>query len=104
MDVLTEAFTHNFDSINSCVPESPRWLVAENRIPEAAKIIRRIAKGNGTQLPPNFEEELQDEYRNKIVELIFVLLKKESQHPQNALPNSAECSITNTHFLFNFYN
>lgn len=49
-----------------CVPESPRWLVAENRIPEAAKIIRRIAKGNGTQLPPNFEEELQDEYRNKI--------------------------------------
>ncbi|XP_071818636.1 organic cation transporter protein-like [Apostichopus japonicus] len=47
------------------VPESPRWLVAENRIPEAAKIIKRIAKGNGTTPPPNFEEELREEYQQK---------------------------------------
>lgn len=51
----------------SFVPESPRWLVSENRIPEAAKIIRKIAKGNGTKVPPDFEEQLHEEYNEKMV-------------------------------------
>ncbi|XP_023214691.1 organic cation transporter protein-like isoform X1 [Centruroides sculpturatus] len=36
------------------VPESPRWLVAQNRIDEAEVIVQKIAKVNKKKIPPNF--------------------------------------------------
>ena len=33
------------------IPESPRWLVQKNRIPEATKILRKMASQNGRPLP-----------------------------------------------------
>ncbi|KAL8185992.1 UNVERIFIED_CONTAM: hypothetical protein K2H54_061255 [Gekko kuhli] len=38
-----------------CLPESPRWLIAQKESDKALKIIRRIAKGNKKKLPPSME-------------------------------------------------
>ena len=37
----------------SFVPESPRWLLVNNKQKEAMKIVRSIARGNGRPLPKN---------------------------------------------------
>uniref|UniRef100_A0A8D0L3U6 Solute carrier family 22 member 2 n=1 Tax=Sphenodon punctatus TaxID=8508 RepID=A0A8D0L3U6_SPHPU len=39
-----------------CLPESPRWLIAQKKSDEAMKVIHRIAKGNQKRLPPSFEK------------------------------------------------
>ncbi|KAJ6664572.1 hypothetical protein lerEdw1_006145 [Lerista edwardsae] len=35
-----------------CLPESPRWLIAQKESDKALKIIKNIAKGNRKKLPP----------------------------------------------------
>ena len=36
------------------LPESPRWLLANNRIEEATKIVKDIAEYNGKSLPDDY--------------------------------------------------
>ncbi|KAM9155573.1 solute carrier family 22 member 2 [Pangshura tecta] len=38
-----------------CLPESPRWLIAQQKNDKAMKIINRIAKGNGKEVPPSLQ-------------------------------------------------
>ncbi|KAM7172197.1 solute carrier family 22 member 2-like [Macrochelys suwanniensis] len=38
-----------------CLPESPRWLIAQQKTDKAMKIINRIAKGNGKKVPPSLQ-------------------------------------------------
>jgi len=35
------------------IPESPRWLLATGKSEDAARVMRRIADGNGAEWPPN---------------------------------------------------
>lgn len=49
----------NFSSIfRIALPESPRWLLAKNRIEELKKIIETAARWNKRTLPPNYEKLL----------------------------------------------
>ncbi|XP_074846386.1 solute carrier family 22 member 2-like isoform X3 [Carettochelys insculpta] len=38
-----------------CLPESPRWLIAQQKNDKAMKIITRIAKGNRKKVPPSLQ-------------------------------------------------
>ena len=41
-------------------PESPRWLLTRNRKEDAVKLLRKMARGNGTEIP----FEVLEEFRN----------------------------------------
>lgn len=41
------------------MPESPRWLLAEDRLEEALKILETMARINGKPFPGDFREKLQ---------------------------------------------
>ncbi|XP_020664743.3 solute carrier family 22 member 2 [Pogona vitticeps] len=58
-----------------CLPESPRWLIAQQENDKALKIIKRIAKGNRKKLPPSMEnfqaeEEVGDKLRPSFLDLV----------------------------------
>ncbi|NWV28681.1 S22A2 protein, partial [Origma solitaria] len=38
-----------------CLPESPRWLIAQKQNDKAMEVIKRIVKGNGKKLPLSFQ-------------------------------------------------
>ncbi|XP_062954046.1 solute carrier family 22 member 2 [Cynocephalus volans] len=44
-----------------CVPESPRWLISQNKNAKAIRIIKHIAKKNGKSLPPSLQNLRPDE-------------------------------------------
>ncbi|XP_019405547.1 PREDICTED: solute carrier family 22 member 2 [Crocodylus porosus] len=44
-----------------CLPESPRWLIAQKKNDKAMKVINRIAKGNGKKLPSSFQSLIPEE-------------------------------------------
>ncbi|XP_026935057.1 solute carrier family 22 member 2 [Sagmatias obliquidens] len=44
-----------------CVPESPRWLISQNKDAKAMKIIKHIAKKNGKSLPTSLQSLGSDE-------------------------------------------
>ncbi|XP_077204386.1 solute carrier family 22 member 2 isoform X2 [Paroedura picta] len=58
-----------------CLPESPRWLIAQKESDKALKIIRRIAKGNKKKLPPSMEnlqpeEEVSEKLGPSFLDLV----------------------------------
>lgn len=54
MDVLKNALFRRY------IYESIPWLVANNRKPEAERILRYAAKVNGTELPDTIFDETQE--------------------------------------------
>ncbi|XP_053150894.1 solute carrier family 22 member 2 [Hemicordylus capensis] len=58
-----------------CLPESPRWLIAQKESDKALKIIKRIAKGNRKNLPPlvenlQAEEEVSEKLGPSFLDLV----------------------------------
>ncbi|XP_061480279.1 solute carrier family 22 member 2-like isoform X3 [Rhineura floridana] len=58
-----------------CLPESPRWLIAQQESDKALKMIKLIAKGNRKQLPPSMEnlrpeEEMSDKLIPSFLDLV----------------------------------
>ncbi|KAJ7342170.1 hypothetical protein JRQ81_009362 [Phrynocephalus forsythii] len=58
-----------------CLPESPRWLLTQQKNDKALKIIKRIAKANRKELPPSMEnfqpeEEVGDKLRPSFLDLV----------------------------------
>lgn len=41
------------------IPESPRWLLCKGRVAEVEEIVRKAAKVNGRELPPNVTKLLK---------------------------------------------
>ncbi|XP_076975627.1 solute carrier family 22 member 2 [Tamandua tetradactyla] len=44
-----------------CLPESPRWLISQNKSAQAIKIIKHIAEKNGKSLPASLQSLRPDE-------------------------------------------
>lgn len=62
---LTLAVSIPLLSLFSCffvLPESPRWLLAKRKYYKAAKILKRIAKYNGKNVPNNYEDILMEKF------------------------------------------
>nr|XP_056709289.1 solute carrier family 22 member 2-like [Euleptes europaea] len=58
-----------------CLPESPRWLIAQKESDKALEMIKRIAKGNKKKLPPSMEnlqpeEEASEKLRPSFLDLV----------------------------------
>ncbi|NXX00693.1 S22A2 protein, partial [Larus smithsonianus] len=50
-----------------CLPESPRWLIAQKQNDKAMEVIKRIAKGNKKKLPLSFQNlNSEDEEGEKL--------------------------------------
>src|SRR5262249_54578479 len=55
MQIITAAL-HTVTILLICVlPESPRWLIVNNRVREAERIIRKACRMNKSQLPADLE-------------------------------------------------
>ncbi|XP_008636197.1 PREDICTED: solute carrier family 22 member 2 [Corvus brachyrhynchos] len=58
-----------------CLPESPRWLIAQKQNDEAMEVIKRIAKGNRKKPPLSFqnlssEEEDREKLKPSFLDLV----------------------------------
>ena len=66
---------------HSLIPESPRWLLAQDRDDEAEAIIRHIADINERELPDKLEFELpkeDDGQKGKFTDLFkYPVLRRE---------------------------
>ncbi|XP_033000006.1 solute carrier family 22 member 2-like isoform X2 [Lacerta agilis] len=59
-----------------CLPESPRWLIAQQENDKALKIIKRIAKGNRKKLPPSMQDlQSEEEMGDKPIPLFLDLVR-----------------------------
>ncbi|XP_034966542.1 solute carrier family 22 member 2 [Zootoca vivipara] len=59
-----------------CLPESPRWLIAQRENDKALKIIKRIAKGNRKKLPPSMQNlQSEEEMGDKPIPLFLDLVR-----------------------------
>lgn len=58
----------------SVLPESPRWLISKGHYEHAERILRRIAKTNGTQFNSLDYEHLINEEKKvmKTFDLLFI--------------------------------
>ena len=61
-----------FISFYWVLPESPRWLLCQNRVQEAVKVLEDIAKGNGTILSEKAKLELNSPQQNCLGATVLV--------------------------------
>ena len=64
LTLLLSAMGLPFISYHWLLPESPRWLLCQNRVHEAVKILEDIAKGNGTVLGEKAKLDLISPQKN----------------------------------------
>uniref|UniRef100_A0A8C9AAV3 Major facilitator superfamily (MFS) profile domain-containing protein n=1 Tax=Prolemur simus TaxID=1328070 RepID=A0A8C9AAV3_PROSS len=62
-----------------CIPESPRWLISQNKNAKAMRIIRHIAKKNGKPLPASLQSLRPDEEVNEKLDPSFLDLVRTPQ-------------------------
>nr|XP_013004336.1 solute carrier family 22 member 2 [Cavia porcellus] len=68
-----------------CIPESPRWLISQNKAGKAMKIIKHIAKKNGKSVPATLQSLRADEEAGQKLNPSFLDLVRTPQIRKHTL-------------------
>uniref|UniRef100_A0A8C9M2X8 Solute carrier family 22 member 2 n=1 Tax=Panthera tigris altaica TaxID=74533 RepID=A0A8C9M2X8_PANTA len=68
-----------------CIPESPRWLISQNKNAKAMRIIKHIAKKNGKSLPTSLQSLRPDEEADEKLNPSFLDLVRTPQIRKHTL-------------------
>ncbi|KAL4676502.1 hypothetical protein H8959_010647, partial [Pygathrix nigripes] len=68
-----------------CIPESPRWLISQNKNAEAMRIFKHIAKKNGKSLPASLQRLRLEEETGKKLNPSFLDLVRTPQIRKHTL-------------------
>nr|XP_045013867.1 solute carrier family 22 member 2 [Jaculus jaculus] len=68
-----------------CIPESPRWLISQNKNAAAMKILRHIAKKNGKPMPASLQSLRADEESEEKMNPSFLDLVRTPQIRKHTL-------------------
>ncbi|GAB5572032.1 solute carrier family 22 member 2 isoform X2 [Prionailurus iriomotensis] len=68
-----------------CIPESPRWLISQNKNAKAMSIIKHIAKKNGKPLPTSLQSLRPDEEADEKLNPSFLDLVRTPQIRKHTL-------------------
>ncbi|CAG0922428.1 unnamed protein product [Notodromas monacha] len=83
------------------IPESPRWLLTQNRIEEAEEIVQKMAKVNKVPIPPGYLKSMVSVHSNHHNALVTLRISTTPVYSSNALifPSRRKERYKNVGFL-----